>query len=334
MKSLSVFLLGFLLAAAGPAEIQPGSEPEPETELEAEAEVVNLIFAWPPGLEASVTTTQTRDRTVGDTPTKSSMTLRYSFQTASEGETLRLDFADASLEISSDSEPAMKSLQTEMTARIAELMPSYSVTKAGEFVGIHDLAAFQRNLRETLASAFEEFDPEAVQQAMQVVDAMTTEAVLASKAAEEWNVIVGAWAGGELEVGAEYVFSSKEPVAMFPGEEILMNYTFSANGFAPCRRGGEELRCVELEMRSTADPEDTGRMIEGFLSKFAGEALQATPVFTSLEVENVISVLTEPATLVPHSSLTTKTIRGTLSIGGEEDHIEQVETREDRYAYP
>lgn len=321
----AVWLL-FLLAAAG-ASSQPGPRAEPETE------VVHLVFAWPPGLRGSVSATQTREETIDGDQTTDSATFRYSFQVVSEGENLRLDFDSASLE-TSDVDAAMKSMQADVAARLAELMPSYFVSKAGDFAGIHDFAAFQRSVQAMFDTAFKDLDPAVAQQASPLRDAMTSEAFLTSKAMEEWNAVVGVWTGAELEVGAEYVYSDQEPVPAFPGEEVLMNYTVSAKGFAPCRRGDEELRCVELEMRSSADPEDTRRLIEGFLAKLVGEGNTAAPVFTSLEIENVIVVLTEPATLVPHTSFRTRTIRGTGSAAGEESRVEQVDRTEQRYTYP
>ncbi len=159
-------------------------------------------------------------------------------------------------------------------------MPDYVVTTTGEFVGVHDLPAFQTKLRAFLL----EFFPKDVDSNIlpQVQALFSSEAFLNSRAAEQWNAVVGAWAGAELELGAEYTYSSKEPVPLFPGEQVLMNYSFSAKRLVPCHRSGVDRSCAELEMRSTADPEDTKRMIQSFLSSVVGKTLPQTPSFGPL----------------------------------------------------
>ena len=87
-------------------------------------------------------------------------------------------------------------------------------------------------------------------------------------------------------------------------------------------------------MRSTADPEDTRRVIQSFLSKLADGAMQETPIFKTLEIENTIEVVSEPDGLVPHRYKLTKVVRGTVAAAGAEQRVEQIDSTETHYAYP
>lgn len=301
----------------------------PAGALAQKADSVALKFAWPPGLTIAVTSTKSRTR-ITEKRTTRSATSRYTLTTEAEGGNLRIHVADPSFETSGDTQlpPAA---QAQMLAQVAELMPDYVVSPAGAFIGIHDLPAYQGRLQAFLAKVLPaNVDPGMLARMQKL---LTSEAFLNAKAAEQWNAVVGTWVGADFEIGARYAHSNNEPVALFPGQQVKMNYTFSAKRLLKCTRGGVERTCAELEMRSSADPEDTKRMIEAFIQSFAGRALPQAPVFRALEIESVLLVVTEPDGLIPHSHSLTRTIRTTVSVGDKEQRGEQVELTQASYAY-
>lgn len=315
------FLL--LLASAGFAAEHAVPEPGSNT--------VDLVFAWQPGLRTSVTTTKSRTRVTNERTTRSA-TSRYTLVVGAEGENLRIHFEDPSFELGEQADSLPASAREQLVAQVADMAPDYVVSRSGAFIGIHDLPGFQKKLEAFLEKIFpDDLESDMLQKIQGMI---SSEAFLNARAAEQWNAVVGAWVGAEFELGEAYTHSSREPVPVFPGQQILMNYSFSAVRLVPCQRGGADRRCAELEMRSVADPEDTKRMIQAFLSNVIGDELPVAPVFRTLEIENVIRVVTEPNGLLPHALSITKTLKGTVSAGGQEQDIEQVDETKVSYAYP
>jgi hypothetical protein len=249
-----------------------------------------------------------------------------------EGEHLRIRFTDPEFEATPDVDAVPSSERAEIMAKLADLMPDFVVTRAGAFVGLHDLPGFQKKLRNLLTQIMPpNLDPAVITQMQSL---LTSEAFLNSRAAEEWNATVGAWVGGSFEFGVPEEYSRLDPVPVFPGSEIRMNYAFSAEGTLACERASSARRCVQLMMRSVADPEDTKRMIDSFLAKLAPDQAPEMPVFRTLAIENVLRVTTEPEGLIPHSYSLTKSIRGTLAAPDGEQAVEQTDTTEVRYTHP
>jgi hypothetical protein len=300
----------------------PASGKDPET--------VGLAFGWTPGLRASVTYVKTRT-TVADERSSRSGTSKYTLLADVDGDNLRIRFENPTFELGG-AQKLPASVQAQLVGQVANLMPDYLVTQKGEFVGLHDLPDFQRRLRALMVDILpKDADPKLIGQVQSFV---TSEAFVTSTAAEQWNAVVGAWLGAELEVGEQYTYSEKQPVPVFPGQQVLMHYTFSATRLSPCRRGGTKRTCAELEMRSTADAEDTKAIIQSVVSSLAGKQLPQTPVFKTLEVENVVQLVTEPDGLVPHACTVTRTVKGTISVDGRDQHVEQVDETTVTYTYP
>lgn len=298
---------------------------------------VELQFGWKPGLERVVTGTRTRIRSAEETVSRSS-TSRYRQRVGTEGENLRIQFIDPEFDAAVGATADSPAEQAKMMEKIAELMPDFIVTHQGEFVGIHDLPGFQKKLQGFLVGIMPP-NPAGTEEASAVVLArmqsmLTSEAFLNSRAAEEWNAIIGAWSGASFEVGVPEEFSRGEPVAAFAGNEIRMNYAFVAEKVLTCKRGGVERRCAVLLMRSESDPEDTKRLVESFLQSLAPDLSPQTPMFRTLAIENVLRVTTEPEGLIPHAYTLTKTMTGTVVTPNGDLPIEQIDTTEVTYADP
>jgi hypothetical protein len=319
--SLRGFTIAFLLAATAPAAAQPLVAPTH----------VDLRFGWKPGMEMSVTATRTRLRAADERTTRASSS-RYTVRVEAEGENLRIRFTNPEFDTTNDAGSMTPSEQAKIMEKIADLMPDFVVTREGDFVGIHDLPAFQKKLWDFLIDIMPPNVDAAVVTQMQSL--LTSEAFLNSRASEEWNAIVGAWVGSDFEIGVPVEHSRAEPVAIFPGSEIRMNYAFSADRVLPCKRANAERRCAELSMRSVADPEATRKVIDSFLAQLAPGQVPEMPVFRTLAIENVLRVRTEPDGLIPHAYSLTKSIRGTVAAPDGEQVVEQIDTTEVRYAYP
>ncbi len=311
--------LVLLLAATPPLPVGP----PPQT--------VALRFAWPEGLRAKVTSTKTRTRDVRESSSRSA-TSSYTLAVDTHEEKLRIRFLDARFSPGEGFEGLPAEVRAQVVPHIAHLVPDYLVTKGGEFAGIVDLAALKKGL-EDLFGAFlpAEADPELVSR---LRAGLLSESLLQSKAAEEWNAIVGAWIGADLEIGSEYAYGGKEPAPAIPGEEILMSYRFLAKRLLPCRRGGVERTCVELELRSASDPEDSQRVTSKVLERLVGGKAGEVAPLRALAVENSIRLVTEPDGLVPHELDLVRNFRGAVRFEGKDQPFEQVDRTETRFVYP
>jgi len=324
----ALFLLVVLLTAAPAAIVTAQSAEEPAAVTPA---IVRPTFAWTPGLRAEVVTTRTRTRVSGNR-TSRAMTSRYTLQVASADDGLRIHFSDPVLKIEGDGVALPAGSQAQMVAQMADLLPDYLVSKDGTFAGVHDLPAVQRKVQAFLATVLPK-EAAAAEVLAQVQAMVTSEAFLNARAAEQWNAVVGAWTGAELEVGAEYESSNTEPIPVLPGQHVLMRYRFSARRLLSCQRDGVARTCAELEMRSVADAADVKRMIQALMASLAGNAAAQAPAFTSIDVENVIRLVTEPEGLIPHSYTLTRIFTGTLSGGGADQSFEQTDETQVRYTY-
>lgn len=292
---------------------------------------VLLEFFWPPGLEASVTSVRTYTRTI-EKRSSNTATSRFKFRVESNGDSLRIRFAEPSVEFDGEFGGLPAEARAQIVAQFSNLMPDYFVTTAGEFAGIYDLQAYQARFKEYLVTTLpRDSDPNLTDRLTALV---ASEAFLLSKTAEQWNTLVGLWVDAEFVFGEAITYESEEPLPLVPGETVLMHYSFSANRMVPCSRSGVDRDCVELEMRSTADSEDMQRMIESLLSRVAGDASLQLPTFQTLEIENVIRLVTEADGLVPHACTTTKTVRGTVAAVGKTQALEQIDSTEESFVYP
>jgi hypothetical protein len=293
---------------------------------------VVLRFDWPEGFRAEVETKRSRTR-AGEGGSSRSATSRYTLRAWDDGSELRVGFSDFELE-AQDLGSLAPAAQTQLLAQLGDLVPDFVVTRSGEFVGIADFEVFRGRLDLVLDQALPKGTDPSAPALTEVRRLLTSQEFLESRAAGQWNALVGTWLEGELEIGATYSYEERSPVPIFPNEEILMSYEFSAQRLLPCPRSGEERECVELELRSMTDPADAKRLIDGLLERLTPAEARGAAVFTEFELENVIHLVTEPDGLVPHRHEETKTLRGTVSVGGQTQRVEQVDLTESSYTYP
>ena len=315
MRFVSALCLSFLVAF--PAESF------------AQTPVVKLAFSWPAGLQGSVVTTRTRTSTT-DTRSSSSATWRYNFQVDRIGENLLVRVTDPRIEFPAVSGKLSERSQLQILGQFGELVPDYVVTRTGGFVRVHDPESFRTRLLSFIAkNAPAGLDSSVVKDA---ATRLASESSLNHRSAEAWNLMVRAWQGAGLRFRQKSEFTVREPVPFLGGETILMHYTQTVSSLAPCRRGGVDLECAELEMRATPDAEDMKRALASIESRIGTGS--ETLMFRKLEFENVLQLVAEPSGLVPHEVTLTKTLRGTAAGKNGDVPVESVDITKSVYTYP
>jgi hypothetical protein len=288
-------------------------------------EPVTLKFCWAPGLKAQVTTSSFRTQT--GVPDRRS-TFRYSLSVVQQDQHLRIRSDSPVADLSGAGQQVSPELQARVDDQLEQMLPDFLVTPDGKLVGLADFPAYQARLRAMIGQRVPKgVDAAAAEKA---IAAATTEAVLNTRLAQQWQVLVGAWNGGTLPVGVEQKRQSKVGPADKPG--LVVNHTFSATKRLPCQRGGVERQCVELDLRSTPDPAGVNARV-GQIAAALGRKLTPTSRPKAAAIEERVQLIAEIECLVPHSFERTHAQALVLNHGDREETVKRVERSAVTYAY-
>jgi hypothetical protein len=162
---------------------------------------------------------------------------------------------------------------------------------------------------------------------------MTSDEVLAASAAQDWNLLVGTWVGAELEVGQAYVTSGEEPVPIFQNANVRFDYEFAVLRRLSCDSVAvpTALDCVELQMVSKPDTAAMRQLVK----KLATSLVPASEgvVFTNINIENVVTLVARPETLLPVFLSVYKEVTTTARGEGKEEKLFQIDVRTQWYKY-
>jgi hypothetical protein len=252
---------------------QAWAKPKGKAKARPKADTVALGFGWPDGLGANVTHDWTR--TDPRKPTKSeSMTARL--VVAAEGQTVRVAFRDWQVPAGGQPAPSLNKL-------------SVVVDKAGTLVRVDGKVSPEEATR--LAGGR--------QQAADILPVL-----IQQNAENTWQMLVGTWAGAELELGAEYETGDEVPSPLFPEARLKRKLRFGAERRLPCP-GDTAKRCIELKLHSEPEPASLKKVVEKLGAKFGAKGLGDVG---QLGVTQAFTLVTEPERLIPHRLEIVKTV--------------------------
>lgn len=280
---------------------------------------LTLRFAWPRSLEARVVYRRTWARTDGADRT---FTARY---------TERMTRTDAELRISSSA----TKWEGEVLYPADEVKPAIQASEAvvqrvgpdGAFEGLVNEDAL-RPVLQRIYEAAGLTDEESDQAIARVEGSMVEEARAG------WNLAVGFWIGAELDFGKAWVKEVDAPVWILPNLAVRNRVRMEARRRVPCDASERHARCVELSLHSEPDRAALPALTRAIVAKLAGEG-QALPPGEVSEVglATDLTLVTEPATLVPHSVVWRRAVRATV-VGDEgTQELEDVERTEWTWTY-
>lgn len=277
---------------------------------------IPLTYAWPTPLTAQVTYTKSKAHSAGGKTSNGALTTLYTLQMAApnaQGERVvsysnfRVDPLTAPKGITPQ---AIK--QVELLGQMG--MPPVVINAQGGFVRLQDLESFRTQFRGMLSDLLgvSAQDPR-VQRA---VDQGASPQVLMASAANEWNQLVGGWAGGTLKLGQWYEMHNDGMLPVLPGKPVRMTTLFRIARELDCQRGGVTRKCVELERVTRPNPQDVGAAIEAFGQQLSGNQPSRERI-EAIKVDHSMRLITEPQGLIPHQLLVTKDIGVTTRQGDD-----------------
>jgi hypothetical protein len=195
---------------------------------------VKLEFAWPDGLQATITYTKSRIRTGASAKPAGSLTTLYDMKASTRQAATVVSHSNVRLDPTS-TPPSLTELdrkQLELMTRAA--LPAYVIKQSGDFDRIDDSSAFRTSLLASLEQSLPALASNP--NLREMVDQITSEEFLNAAASAEWSQYIGFWVGATLDVGETYTSKYQGTVPLLPSRAIEMTSTFRITGEVACDR--------------------------------------------------------------------------------------------------
>lgn len=321
--ALPVLLLLFAASAAD-AQRRPDS--------------VSLRFKWPTGTTAQVE--QEWIRVTSSPERRDSITIRSRYR-------LRvLDHADGQL-VSADSFvlsgtsglPTLKGQASDvqrLATHVGSFQPSYIVSREGEFRRVENVARMKQLLDSLIAPLLQEMKlKDAPAELQAIMRNATSEQSMAGSAAQEWDAVVGTWAGADWVIGQAYESMVQEPVPIMADLKIPMRYEFGAAERVPCTAAAGGTSCVRLEMYSEPDTAALRGVMADMMKRLGAAEKDLLTSLQNVRTTNQVTLITEPQTLRPYELTRVRRVDVRVAPGGKEKPgtTTRVDIRTARYRY-
>jgi hypothetical protein len=291
------------------------------------ADTVRLRFNWVAGTSARIETTRFSVR-VAETSDTAAGGARYRMDAHGHAEGLLISYSDFVFPPPEDTTDSagMNSLAEQASA----IVPKFIVDTAGEFVRLEDVSAVRAQFDSLVTRVLPPDEAAATREALET---MLSEEALTGLAVQEWNAIVGMWAGTDLVIGESYTFTEDAALPMISGATVPMVSEFSIERRTSCIEGGADDDCVEIHLVGRPDPVAMREILAQFTERLLSTPGLGGLGFESLEVENEMVLITEPSTLRPHRVVLSKSVKGVVAADGQRSEVSQTDVRTYRYSY-
>lgn len=277
---------------------------------------IALRFAWPAGMEAEVESEHTKIVQHGtvapDTQTTRS-TYRLMVQDHADGR--KISFVDWNTGGDVDSALVAATERFVTEEFLAQFRPAFVVGPDGELLRLEGYEPIRDMLDSILRPMFDTMPGDKAPR-LRFLDRLLSDEFLLSQVADEWNPLVWSWSDLDFEVGAVYEKDFERPSPIMPDELIPFHVENSLISRVPCEDGAADSACVSLVMRLVPDPDVLAPMAVRFLKQTSGFSNSLGKAWR-MDIENIIRLVTEPATLTPHRL----EIRQTVEISGPQDSL-------------
>jgi hypothetical protein len=305
------------LAATAPLAAQEGS-----------GETIPLRFGWEPGMQAEIDYEQVRVRRMGSESDSARLAATYRMDVSAHAGGLAIDYSGMRWTALAPPIPRTGRFY-EAQARVRGARPRSVVSRAGAFLraeGEEQVAARTRPALEPLLAGV---DASMRESARALLAAALQPGVLRHAARDEWNVMVGLWAGKELEVGEPYTMENESRSPVFENVTIPIHVTLRIVGRTRCTPQDAEARCVEMELVSAPDQEMMARAHNDLLQRSGVPAEQVQATFSELNIQSSVRLHADPRTLRLYYVQIVRNASGHPGAGA----LRQVETKTFRFRY-
>jgi len=306
------------LAATAPLAAQQGS-----------GETIPLRFGWEPGMQAEIDYEQVRVRRMGSESDSARLAATYRMDVSAHAGGLAIDYSGMRW---TALPPPIRGTGRfyEAQARVTRARPRSVVSRAGAFLRVEGEEQVAAQTSAALEPLLAGVDASMRESARAILAARLQPGALRHAAHDEWNAIVGMWAGKELEIGEPYRMENASRSPMLGNVTIPIHVTLRIVGRTRCTPQDAEARCVEMELTSAPDQEMMARAHNDLLQRSGVPAEQVQATFSELNVQSSVRIHADPRTLRLYYVQMVRTASGHPGAGG----LRQVETRTFRFRYP
>lgn len=160
------------------------------------------------------------------------------------------------------------------------------------------------------------------------------EAAMVEEAREGWNLAVGFWIGAELDFGRAWEKEQDAPTWLLPSLAVRNRVRMEARRRVPCQASERKARCVELVLHSEPDRSALPALTRAIVEKLSdGEAPLPEGSVREVGLSTDLTLVTEPATLVPYRLVWRRVVRATIAGDDGPRDVEDVERTEWSWTY-
>jgi hypothetical protein len=279
-------------------EVDGGAAP---VAVDSAGEVVALSFDWPVGLSAQIDFSQRRiaRRGIGSDTLDMATTYRMRVEEHPRGLLMRTEGTEPMR--LADSNADREVLMRDIMARLNSLVLSSVVSRDGTLLDVEGLGEMREAVRASLQPLIRDLGPVGPE-FRRIMDQMMSDEVLFAAAEDDWNAIVGFWAGADLEIGWTYESQGEAPLPIYPDRTIPYDHEFSVLGRADCDTGDEMPtgECVHLHLVTRPNEAALAAAISEILPPLRVDGQQVGGPRMRLEVEHYVWLRAEPEGLLPH----------------------------------
>ncbi len=276
-----------------------GVDPSPEvpafaSRAAATPQTVQLKFAWPANMDASIRTRMRRSGT--RTSAADAVDATYQLRTTPTQDGMRVVTRSREL-LAMPSHTLDDEDRWERATVLASLFPAVLVDEAGEVTELAESGDYLHIVRTAYLERWGGGRDTKDKEVLAYVDQNLSPELAKVSAQRYWNPIVAFWAGAEMTVGQEeqvdltralYVPGAHKPIV------VQVTTTYALEGWVPCTASETSSRCVKLVSSYSVGEWDIRK-------ELADAGKDGKPIRVMHHVDQTRTVLiADPATLLPY----------------------------------
>lgn len=309
---LAALEIGVFLALPAPARSENGG---------ADPDRIALRFGWPGGFASDVTVrVQYTNRTSAHF-SESALDGSYRLSTRKQGGGFLVGFGKADFRTRS---LGSRDPLTEFFLRAYAAHPDLSIDRTGGLTGFGDFGDHIKALNGRLERFVAGQPPQARTRMQNLAASGIARPLIRSEGRLFWNLLVGLYAGLELEKGKPVERKLEQAVYELNNTVVPMIAWITYSGMAPCPGRTKNRKCVRLDVSTWLDSNAVAREIKN--QRATGINVAGIKVVVrDYSATRRIRLLADPETLIPREWRQKASANAQVTVNGKIDVIRQEE---------